>query len=165
MDFNKLIPDFGAFGRTDWANPCIKKNDKNWLISAILVALMLVFVFLPWCSVSATSMGITAAGSRLGIGTWYGFIGFITVIIALYGVLYEQKQFTFCGSVLAILMGIIGMCVLPKITVVSPFGTMKVDAEWIKDYEATVSHIGAILFMLASAGSAAWSFLQIKNEK
>ena len=93
MDFKKLIPDFGAFGRTNWGKPSIKTGDKNWLISAILVALMVIFVFLPWCSVST----IGVSGSRLGITTWYGIIGLIAALVALYGVLYEQKQFVFCG--------------------------------------------------------------------
>ena len=88
MDFNKLIPDFGAFGRTDWAKPSIKTGDKNWIISIAIVALMLIFLFLPWTS--ATQSGVTV--SRLGITTWYGIIGLISVAIAAYGVLYEQKQ-------------------------------------------------------------------------
>lgn len=162
MDFNKLIPDFGAFGRTDWAKPSIKTGDKNWIISIAIVALMLIFLFLPWTS--ATQSGVTV--SRLGITTWYGIIGLISVAIAAYGVLYEQKQFVFCASVLAVVMGFIGMLCIPELSTTFNGQEIKITAKTIKDLEGvSVSHTGAILFMIASAGSAAWSFLQIKNEK
>ncbi len=169
MDFNKLIPDFGAFGRTDWAKPSIKTGDKNWLIAAGLVVLMLVFVFLPWCSVSYTVNGVTSAGSRLGISTWFGIIAFICAIVAAYGVLYEQKQFVFCASVLGAFFGLLGIFLWADVTLfVKGTETGKLISENVaaaKLAGASIGHIGAILFMLASAGSAAWSFLQIKNEK
>lgn len=169
MDFKKLIPDFSAIGRTNWAKPCIKKNDKNWLIAAGLVVLMLVFVFLPWCSVSYTVEGVTSTGSRLGISTWFGIIAFICAIVAAYGVLYEQKQFVFCASVLGAFFGLLGIFLWADVTLFAK-GTQtgKLTSDYVaaaKLAGASIGHIGAILFLLASAGSAAWSYLQIKNEK
>jgi hypothetical protein len=166
MDFKKLIPDFGAFGRTNWGKPVINTKDKNWLISAALVVLMLVFVFLPWTSISNDGVSI----SRLGITTWYGVIGLISVAIAAYGVLYEQKQFVFCASVLAIVMGLIGTLCIADVSTTINGKTITVTAESVKKAKEvgssiSVGHIGAILFMVASAVSAVWSFLQIKNEK
>lgn len=162
MDFNKLIPDFGAFGRTDWAKPSIKTGDKNWLISAVLVVLMLIFVFLPWTTLSNEVISI----GRLGITTWYGIFGLLATAVAAYGVLYEQKQFVFCASVLGVIMGLIGMICFADVTYTVNGKAITFTADVVKNLKgASVGHIGAILFMLASAGSAAWSFLQIKNEK
>lgn len=166
MDFKKLIPDFSAFGRTNWGKPSIKTGDKNWLISAILVALMVIFVFLPWCSVST----IGVSGSRLGITTWYGIIGLIAALVALYGVLYEQKQFVFCGAALGVLFGLLGIFLWSDIeintTIMGQTINQKVTKDMVENNPlVSVGHIGAILYMISALCAAGWSFLQIKNEK
>ena len=166
MDFKKLIPDFKSVARTDWAKPNIDTKDKMWLAMAGAALLMLVFVFVPWQTVEMRNpFGGDESGSVsvLGITTWYGILGLIATVVVVYGVLYKSLQFVFCGSVLAALLGIIGCFVTAGFTK----DGVEVTAEMIdlaKMVGAKVSHIGAILFLLASLATAGISFWQIKSE-
>ncbi len=166
MDFKKLIPDFNAVARTDWAKPNIDTKDKMWWAMAGAALLMLVFVFVPWQTVEMRNpFGGDESGSVsvLGITTWYGILGLIATIVVVYGILYKSLQFVFCGAVLAALLGIIGCFVTAGFTK----DGVEVTAEMIdlaKMVGAKVSHIGAILFLLASLATAGISFWQIKSE-
>ena len=178
MDFKTLIPDFNAVAKTDWAKPHIDTKDKNWLVVAGLVLLMVVFVFLPWQTFSTTAEGMTQSASRLGITTWFGILGLVCALVAAYGVLYKSLQFVFCGAVLAAVMSLIGWLSIVDMTV----GGVTMPAEAIKfadqaaemasavssafgggKIEASVGHIGAILSLVASLATAVVSFLQIKK--
>lgn len=167
MDFKKLIPDFGAIGRTEWGKPYVDKKNNAWLIMTCAAALMVVFVFIPWFSATQSGWGMSVTGTRFGITTWYGILGLVFALVALYGILYKQIQFVFWGAVLAVVMGLIGWLSMADITVLGREVTVadiKDSLKWNpKAY--TFGHIGAILFFFTSAALAVFSFLQINKEK
>ena len=169
MDYKKLIPDFSVIAKTDWAKPHIDTKNKTWLILAGAVLLMVVFAFIPWQTVTQNSVST----STLGVATWYGIIGLLAAVVALYGVLYNQVKFVFCGAVLAALLGLLGALLTTGVTIAGASISAEVVKAWAKGakdpetgevVKATVSHIGAILFLVASLAAAAVSFLQIKKE-
>jgi len=149
MDFNKLLPDFNAIGKTDWAKPQVDTKDIMGLVALVGAALMLIFVFLPWCK--ATWLGQTG-DAYLGITTWYGILGFIMALVAVAGSLYKQYSFTFWAAVLGVLFGIIGMIVVPD--------TSAEELELAKMLGVKVSHVGAILYLVASLVAGAGAFLK-----
>ena len=149
MDFNKLLPDFNAIGKTDWAKPQVDTKDVMGLVALVGAALMLIFVFLPWCK--ATWLGQTG-DVYLGITTWYGILGFIMALVAVAGSLYKQYSFTFWAAVLGVLFGIIGMIVVPD--------TSAEELELAKMFGIKVSHVGAILYLVASLVAGAGAFLK-----
>ena len=163
MDFKKLIPDFNAVAKTDWAKPNIDTKDKNWLVVAGLVLLMVIFVFLPWQTLTELVSGKSQSESLLGITTWCGVLSFILALVAAYGVLYKQIQFTFCSSVLVAVLALIGWLTVFEMT---KDGEVATSAE-IKMAAGLglvkVSHIGAVLTLVAALATAAVSFLQIKK--
>lgn len=167
MDFQKLIPDFSAIGRTNWAKPNLDTKNIMWLVMAGAALLMLIFVFLPWFTCAQGAI----EASRLGITLWYGIFGLIFTLVTIYGVLYNQLQFVFWGAVLAAVMGLIGWLSFADVTAVTPFGEVKTTAAEIEKAvnmpfsRVSISHTGAILFFFASVASAVVSFLQIKNAK
>lgn len=171
MDFKKLIPDFGAIGRTEWGKPYVDTKNNAWLIMTCAAALMVVFVFIPWFSATQSGWGMTVTATRFGITTWYGILGLIFTLVALYGILYKQMQFVFWGAVLAVVMGLIGWLSMADVntTVLGvkrelTVAEIKQDLQW--DPNAyTFGHIGAILFFFTSAALAVFSFLQINKEK
>ena len=111
---------------------------------------MLIFVFLPWCK--ATWLGQTG-DVYLGITTWYGILGFIMALVAVAGSLYKQYSFTFWAAVLGVLFGIIGMIVVPD--------TSAEELEMAKMLGVEVSHVGAILYFVASLVAGAGAFLKV----
>lgn len=149
MDFNKLLPDFNAIGKTDWAKPQVDTKDVMGLVALVGAALMLIFVFLPWCK--ATWLGQTG-DVYLGITTWYGILGFIMALVAVAGSLYKQYSFTFWAAVLGVLFGIIGMIVVPD--------SSAEELELAKMLGIKVSHVGAILYLVASLVAGAGAFLK-----
>ena len=173
MDFKKLIPDFGVIAKTDWAKPHIDTNDKNWLMLAGGALLMVIFVFLPWETLTTNAEGVSVSASRLGITTWFGVLGLISALVAVYGVLYKSLQFVFCGAALAAVLALIGCFTIVDITVngvTMPAEAIKMAKELAslasafgKQADISVGHIGAILSLLASLATAVAAFLQIKK--
>ena len=173
MDFKKLIPDFGAIAKTDWAKPHIDTNDKNWLMLAGGALLMVIFVFLPWQTLTTIAEGASVSASRLGITTWFGVLGLISALVAVYGVLYKNLQFVFCGAALAAVWALIGWFTIVDMTVngvTMPAEAIKmanqaaaIASAFGKKVDISVGHIGAILSLVASLGTAVAAFLQIKK--
>ena len=170
MDFKTLVPDFNAIGKTDWGKPNLDSKDTMGLVALVGAALMLVFVFLPWCTLSAEGETI----SRLGITTWYVIFGFIAALAAVAGAVYKHYSLTFCAAVLGLVFGVIGWCVVPSFTVegVTVSGDMiKASIEAAKMFGGafgakaadlpSLSHIGAILYLVASVGAGAGAFLKV----
>ena len=169
MDYKKLIPDFSVIAKTDWAKPHIDTKDKNWLILVGAALLMVIFVFLPWQTLTVGKV----SSSTLGVATWYGILGLLSALVAVYGILYKHIQFVFCGAALAAVLGLMGMflttsCAYEGTTLtadqVKEFVKKGIDKEMGETVKASISHIGAILFLLVSLALAAVSFLQIKKE-
>jgi hypothetical protein len=153
MNFMKLF-DFAALKNVNWAKPALEtKNVFTW-ISLGMISLMLLFVFIPWFGVYS---GITDDGTfRFGITLWNGILGFLFAGAALVGWLYKQPAIVFWASVTAMILGFIGM-----------FGYTSLSADgytWsaaeveviVEGFRGGVetTHIGAILFFLASLGSS-----------
>lgn len=164
MDFNKLIPDFGSIGKTEWNKPCFDTKDKFHIAGLACAVLLVIFCFIPWFVITMKEGPISVDASRLGIGLWYGIFAFIGGAVALYGMLYKNYQFAFCGAAIALLMAILGLFIVPSVEVA---GLVTVPAEAVKlaiKAGATTSRIGAILALIASAGVGACAFLKI-NEK
>ena len=174
MDFKKLIPDFSVVAKTNWAKPNLDTKNTMWLVMAGAALLMVIFVFLPWQTVTISSAGASVSASRLGITTWFGILGLISALVAVYGVFYKNLQFVFCGAVLAAVWGLIGWLTIVDVTLdgetmtaeeiklaTSSVGSAVASAFGTK---ISVGHIGAILFLVASLVAAGVSFLQIKNE-
>jgi hypothetical protein len=163
MDYKKLIPDFSVIAKTDWAKPHIDTKDKNWLILAGCALLMVIFAFLPWqtlAPVKTAGQSITV----LGVTTWCGILGLLSALVAVYGILYKHIQFVFCGAALAAVFGLIGSFVVTGYSVNGVSFPAEAAKALLAAGRATISHVGAILFLLVSLALAAVSFLQIKKE-
>ena len=168
MDFKNFIPDFKSVSKTDWAKPNIDTKNNMWLLTAGAAVLMLIFTFLKWDSV--TYYG--ASDSAMGVQTWSGFVGLLCALCALYGALYNKIQFVFCAAVVGVVVALIGWLSWPvyEVTEIDQFDNEKVKTltaqdfkEAIKEGKCTISHIGAILYLVASLAAAAVSFWQIKK--
>jgi hypothetical protein len=170
MDFKKLIPDFNVIAKTDWAKPHINPQNAKWLALVGPALLMVVFVFLSWQTTAITNGRnlIAPEVTASGITMWYGIMGLIFTIVAIFGILYKHLQFVFCGSVLAALMGIIGWTTTQDTTFVRRGHAFIETASELNVREAfgtaTISHTGAMLFFFASVALAVISFVLIKNE-
>lgn len=174
MDFNKLIPDFSVVAKTDWAKPHIDTKNNAWLIMAGAALLMVVFVFIPWETVTVSRGTMSETGSRLGITTWFGILSLISALGAVYGVFYKNLQFVFCGAVLAAVWSLVGWNTIVDVT--KDGATMTAEeiklatsdlgstvASVFAKVKITVGHIGAILSLVASLVAAVVSFSQIKK--
>jgi hypothetical protein len=170
MDFKTLLPDFNAIGKTDWAKPNFDTKNNN-VIPMLGAVLMVVFVFFSWTTLTQGDEEAT----KLGITTWYGIFGFIMALGALVGVLYNHFSLTFTCAVLAIVFGIIGMVTLPDMEIEGVKMTSKEIQEQIDALKeakkaglpvklAEVSHLGAILFTVASAVAALGAYLKITKK-
>lgn len=164
MDFNKLIPDFGSIGKTEWNKPCFDTKDKFHIAGLACAALLVIFCFIPWFSITAKAGPISAEASRLGIGLWYGIFAFLGGAVALYGMLYKNYQFAFCGAAIALLMAILGLFIVPSVSVLGITIETDVIKAGMKAGVYSTSRVGAILALIASAGVGACAFLKI-NEK
>ena len=175
MDFKKLIPDFSAIGKTNWGKPNLDTKNPMWLVMAGAALLMVVFAFIPWETVTVTRGALSVTGSRLGITTWFGILGLLSALLAVYGVLYNQKQFAFCGALLAAVFAIIGCFTIVDVTKdgetmtaedikAATEGAGATVASAVFGLKVSVGHIGAILSLIASLVLAGASFLQIKKE-
>jgi hypothetical protein len=168
MDFKKLIPDFSAIGKTNWGKPNLDTKNPMWLVMAGAALLMVVFVFLPWQSVSMNFIITTVSDSVIGLNTWFGLFAFLFALVSVYGVLYNQKQFAFCGALLAAVFALIGCFSVPEFSYTIGGWTETLTPNELKveidEGRATLSHLGAILFLVASLVLAGASFLQIKKE-
>jgi hypothetical protein len=176
MDFKKLIPDFSAIGKTNWGKPNLDTKNPMWLLMAGAALLMVVFTFISWQTVTAKMPPFPVAeATTMGITTWFGVIAFIATIVAIYGILYKQTQFAFCGAIVAAICGLIGCLMIVDGTsegvdvTVAQIKEAKADIAEAQKYGAKgcsfeISHLGAILFLVASLVLAGASFLQIKKE-
>ena len=153
MNFMKLF-DFAALKNVNWAKPALEtKNVFTW-ISLGMISLMLLFVFIPWFGAYNEFTGDGAY--RLGITLWNGILGFLFAGAALVGWLYKQPAIVFWASVTAMLLGFIGMFGYTALTdngITLSAAEVEVMVEGFRGRIET-THIGAILFFLASLGSS-----------
>ena len=153
MNFMKLF-DFAALKNVNWAKPALEtKNVFTWL-SLGMISLMLLFVFIPWFGAYNEFTGDGAY--RLGITLWNGILGFLFAGAALVGWLYKQPAIVFWASVTAMLLGFIGMFGYTALTdngITLSAAEVEVMVEGFRGRIET-THIGAILFFLASLGSS-----------
>ena len=129
--YKKFIPDSSSLRQTDWKKPHVElKNVKTvLLLGFVLVAL--VAVFIPWLSVGASWEGYGALKLRaFGIGTWYGIVGLFAALIAIAGVIYKHYSLTFCASLAAVVMGIIGLNAHPDAKLSVSFDSPTMEAEF-----------------------------------
>lgn len=146
--------DFAALKNVNWAKPALEtKNVFTW-ISLGMISLMLLFVFIPWFG--AYNVFTDDGAYRLGITLWNGILGFLFAGAALVGWLYKQPAIVFWASVTAMLLGFIGMFGYTSLT---DNGITLSAAEvevWVEGLRGRIetTHIGAILFFLASLGSS-----------
>lgn len=153
MNFMKLF-DFAALKNVNWAKPALEtKNAFTW-ISLGMISLMLLFVFIPWFGAYNEFTGDGAY--RLGITLWNGILGFLFAGAALVGWLYKQPAIVFWASVTAMLLGFIGMFGYAALTdngITLSAAEVEVMVEGFRGRIET-THIGAVLFFLASLGSS-----------
>lgn len=164
MDFNQLTPDFNALKSIDYRKPVVDKNNTVALVALCAAVLGVIFVFLPWFSLSADGH----SASRLGIGLWYGIFGFIFAAVAVAGVLYKQYALAFWAAALCVILGLIGWFSVPALT--KDGKTMSADEvklaiEIGKLIGVKVGHIGAILFTLAGLATAGSTFMLATGKK
>lgn len=146
--------DFAALKNVNWAKPALEtKNVFTW-ISLGMISLMLLFVFFPWFG--AYSAFTDDGTFRLGITLWNGILGFLFAGAAMVGWLYKQPAIVFWASVTAMLLGFIGMFGYTALTengYTLSAAEVEVMVEGFRGRIET-THIGAVLFFLASLGSS-----------
>lgn len=162
MDFKTLLPDFNAIGKTDWSKPSLKVDTKDVYGLAALAgaALMLVFVFLPWCKVSVSFFGVSENESMLGITTWYGILGLVVALVGVAGVLYKHYSLTFCAAVLGVVVGCIGIASVSSAKEALGLGDLGLGELG----GVNVSSIGAVLYLVASVVAGAGAFLKVTKK-
>ncbi len=163
MDFKTFLPDFEAIKKTDWAKPNLKVDTKDYTALALFAgaALMLIFVFLPWATYAVEDESV----SRLGITTWYGIFAFICAAAAVVGVLYNHTKLALCAAVLALLFGILGVAIVPDMTYEGTTVTGEKIKELVeKNSKASLSHLGAYLYLVASVVTGAAAYLKITKK-
>jgi hypothetical protein len=175
MDLNKFLPDSNAIRKTDWSKPDLNFDTKDpfRLIAAGGALLMIIFVFLPWCTYEINAF----SASRIGITTWYGIFGFLLAVVALGGVLYNHYSLTFTAAVVGIIVAIIGMTVVPTIIMHGKPYTGSVIQALIADMEykaarfgsrnfdvPTLSHTGAILYLVATLVAGVGAYLKMTKK-
>jgi glucan phosphoethanolaminetransferase (alkaline phosphatase superfamily) len=163
MDFKTFLPDFNAVAKTNWAKPQLKIDTKDPIGLALLggAVLMLIFVFLPWTTVTNNGESV----SKLGIVNWFGIFAFLCAAVAVAGVLYNHTELAFCAAVLAVLFGILGAVIVPDITE----NGITLTGEKIKkmveaNSKASISHWGAYLYLVASVVTGAAAYLKITKK-
>lgn len=160
MDFKTLLPDFEAIKKTDWAKPQVDTKDTMNLVMLGGAALMVIFTFLSWCTYSEKGESV----SVLGITTWYGIFAFLCAAIALAGVLYKHTTLTFCAAVLGVLFGVLGMVLYSSYTIDGVTVDAKLVKEAVEDGKCSVSHLGAILYLVATVATAGAAYLKITKK-
>lgn len=162
MDFKTLLPDFEAIKKTDWAKPQFKADTKDTMGLVMYggAALMVIFTFLSWCTYSAHGVSVGV----LGITTWYGILAFLCAALALAGVLYKHTTLTFCAAVLGVIFAICGMVMLPAFTYNGVTVSSDVAKTAVEAGKYSVSHLGAILYLVASLAAAAAAYLKVTKK-
>ena len=164
MSCKKLIPDFNAIGKTDWAKPsfCVK-GDAN-LGSTVGALLMVLFGLFPWCVATVLVDGMLISESSLGITTWYGALGFVMALVAVVGVFYKHYSLALWASLLGIVFGILGAALVPGLSLedVQAMNTLKQMGGFFGII--STSHPGAYLYILASMVVAAGSYIKAIEE-
>ena len=160
MDFKTLLPDFEAIKKTDWGKPQVDTKDTMNLVMLGGAALMVIFTFLSWCTYSEGGKSV----SVLGITTWYGIFAFLCAAVALAGVLYKHTTLTFCAAVLGVLFGVLGMVLYSSCTVDGVTVDAKILKATVEAGKASVSHLGAILYLVATVATAAAAYLKITKK-
>ncbi len=169
MDANKLMPDFQAIGKTDFAKPQLNTKDPMWLITAIGAVLMLIFLFLPWFGLAAPENEVFAMSiTRSGLSMWPGIIALIGTLAVIFGVLYNHDGLVFCGAVLSAVFALISLFLVFSLTV-SAFGFSKeLSVEEVKEsvrYGSSTIRYGAILHLVVAAITGAAAYLKIAGIK
>ena len=143
-------------------------------------ALMVVFVFLSWIKLTATydlgyfNASANAEGEKMGVETWYGVCALICGLAAVVGCLYQHTTLTFSAAVLGLVFGIVGYMSFPEVTVkISAMGMSETEVvkslddwkEGVEDAKSSdISHLGAILYMIASAIAALIAYKKITTK-
>ena len=178
MDLNNFLPDFNAIGKTDWSKPQVDTKDKTNLLMFVGAALMVVFVFLSWIKLNATLdtglVDVKVEGAKMGVESWYGVCALICGLLAVVGCLYQHVSLTFSAAVLGLVFGIVGYMSFPEVTVkMSAMGMSETDVvksldDWKDGVEGAkssdISHLGAILYMVASAIAALIAYKKITKK-
>lgn len=184
MDLNNFLPDFNAIGKTDWSKPQLDTKDKTNLLMFVGAALMVVFVFLSWIKLNATlevpldfmDVDVKIEGATMGIKTWYGVCALICGLAAVVGCLYQHVSLTFSAAVLGLVFGIVGYMSFPEVTVTETLVGMGMsETEVVKSLDdwkdgvegaksSDISHLGAILYMVASAIAALIAYKKITKK-
>ena len=129
----KFIPDSSALMQTDWKKPTVDVKDIKSVVLLGFIAVAAVAVFLPWLSVGASLEDYGTLKLRaFGFGTWYGIVGLFAALIAIAGVLYKHYSLTFCASLAAVVMGIIGLNAHPDANLSVSFDSPAIEAEYNK---------------------------------
>lgn len=168
MDFAKLMPDFNAIGKTNWAKPQFDTKDLIGLAGIIAAGIMIVLVFTPWFGYEVTGFRglFSESSTRFGITLWYGILGFIVAIATLACHLYNHKALALWCSTFCLLMGLIGLFAYSDVTRSDGYITT---AEVIKYNVARGSadtiRWGVILYFLFAMLSAASAFMTAMNIK
>lgn len=164
MNFNSLIPDFNALKGIDYRKPVVDKSNTVALVALCAAVLGVIFVFLPWFSLSGHGESV----SRSGITLWYGIFGFIFTAVAVVGVLYKQNALAFWAAVLCVILGLIGWFSVPSLTQDGKSLTadeVKIAIEVGKFLGVKAGHIGAILFTITGLVTAACTFMLATGKK
>lgn len=169
MNVKKFLPDFGALGRTNWAQPEIGKKRCLNNVMALLVLAMAVFVFLPWFHyeytlVSDSGKHTVEAFNRLGITTLWGILGLVVTLVAGFGILYKHYAFSLWAGIAAIIFGCLGTGYVTNVEIEANNTVIlkeTFELEQLYGKGLPVGHVGARLFMIAASLVTALSFVQL----
>jgi phosphoglycerol transferase MdoB-like AlkP superfamily enzyme len=169
MNVKKFLPDFGALGRTNWAQPEIGKKRCLNNVMVLLVLAMAVFVFLPWFHyeytlVSDSDKHTVEAFNKLGITTLWGILGLVVTLVAGFGVLYKQYALSLWAGIAAIIFGCLGTGYVTNVEIEANNTVIlkeTFELEQLYGKGLPVGHVGAKLFMIAASLVTALSLVQL----
>ena len=156
--FTGMKPDFAALNKIDFGKPQIRTDKSMWLIAAGCAVVALIFCFFPgWISVTAKGWGQSNTETVSIFEEWYGIIGFIAILLAIFFVLYGQYKLAFWVGLIIAVMAFFGIIHKPDgyaeaMEVADAFGI-----------DVTVSRWGAILSLVAGLGVSFGSYKLTKE--
>lgn len=158
MSYNFLKPDVKALRAVDFKRPSIETSNPVMLMASAAAVLMIVFAFLSWAKYGDGKMSVGVSG----ITTPWGIIGFLAGACTLAGLLYRQYALAFWCAAVGVVVSAVGMFATPGFELMG----VKVDGLLLEKMLAAddmkVSHIGAILSLIASLSAAACAFIGAK---
>lgn len=144
---NKFIPSNEELKGTDCKNPEVDSKSPVSIITLVCLLGMIAVIFIPWFAAGIKGDGDKIMFQSLGIANWYGIVGLVAAVLAAIGMIYKHYSLTFCSTLAAVVIGIIGLTNTPETKIKVKFAdkdTKEVLNEVLEEYDIKIKDITKI---------------------